>query len=64
MIQDIVNQKETPRADKVSATTTPVETPLKATSDEKWRSLPEEKQKKIYENTVRNELISQSFMSY
>lgn len=57
LIQDIVNQKETPRADKVSATTTPVETPLKATSDEKWRSLPEEKQKKIYENTVRDESI-------
>lgn len=52
LIQGIVNKKETPGTDKPSATATPTETPTKAKSDEKWRSLPEEKQKRVYENTV------------
>jgi len=52
LIQGIVNKKETPGTDKPSATATPTETPIKVKSDEKWRSLPEEKQKKVYENTL------------
>lgn len=52
LIQGIVNKKETPGTDKPSATATPTETPIKAKFDEKWRSLPEEKQKRVYENTV------------
>ncbi|KAG9594939.1 hypothetical protein KCU97_g5419, partial [Aureobasidium melanogenum] len=52
LIQGIVNKKETPSTDKPSATATPTETPTKVKSDEKWRSLPEEKQKRIYENTL------------
>ncbi|KAH0363646.1 hypothetical protein KCU65_g7234, partial [Aureobasidium melanogenum] len=52
LIQGIVNKKETPSTDKPSATATPTETPTKTKSDEKWRSLPEEKQKRIYENTL------------
>jgi len=52
LIQGIVNKKETPGTDKPSATATPTETPIKVKPDEKWRSLPEEKQKRVYENTV------------
>ncbi|THX29168.1 hypothetical protein D6C97_04727 [Aureobasidium pullulans] len=52
LIQGIVNKKETPNTDKPSATATPTETPMKAKPDEKWRSLPEEKQKRVYENTL------------
>jgi hypothetical protein len=52
LIQGIVSKKETSSTDKPSATATPIETPAKIKSQDKWRSLPEEKQKKIYENTV------------
>ncbi|KAI5197684.1 hypothetical protein E4T38_07872 [Aureobasidium subglaciale] len=52
LIQGIVNKKEPPSTDKPSATATPTETPVKSKSDEKWRSLPEEKQKRVYENTL------------
>ncbi|KAH0285573.1 hypothetical protein KCU62_g7404, partial [Aureobasidium sp. EXF-3399] len=52
LIQGIVNKKDTPSTDKPSATATPTETPIKAKPDEKWRSLPEEKQKRVYENTL------------
>lgn len=59
LIQGIVNKKETPNTDKPSATATPTETPMKAKPDEKWRSLPEEKQKRVYENTVCHEHAQQ-----
>lgn len=57
-----ITQNATPK-DKISASATPQPTsekPRKAKKDgqEKWRSYSEEKQKKLYENTVRRILMS------
>ena len=60
-LDDIINEITSAKAktpDKESATATPQTTidsskKEKKEGKEKWRSLPEEKQKKLYENTVR-----------
>lgn len=56
LIKNIVaSKKEQPK--QVSATPTPVETPKKERKEEKWRSLPEEKQKKLYETAIQPHLM-------
>ncbi|KAI5367715.1 putative WW domain, SET domain, Post-SET domain, AWS domain, Set2 Rpb1 interacting [Septoria linicola] len=56
LIKNIVASKqETPA--KPSATPTPVETPKKERKQEKWRTLPEEKQKKLYENAIQPNIL-------
>ena len=53
LIKNIVAAKPEQPAAKQSATPTPVETPKKKErKEEKWRTLPEEKQRKLYENTL------------
>lgn len=51
LIANIVANKDASK-EKASASATPVDTPKKETKEDKWRSLPEEKQKKLYEHTV------------
>ncbi|KAI9697710.1 MAG: histone methyltransferase set2 [Bogoriella megaspora] len=55
IINSIVSQRDTKPSTPASATPKPEETPQKSSGQsksEKWRSLPEEKQRKIYENTL------------
>lgn len=52
LIKNIVAGKKEP-AKQPSAAATPVETPKKERKEDKWRSLPIEKQKKIYEGTLQ-----------
>ena len=60
-LDDIINEITSQKAKEVTEKVTPVETPKKPQEEskpakrkdrEKWRSLPEEKQKKLYKNTV------------
>ncbi|KAK5172758.1 histone methyltransferase set2 [Saxophila tyrrhenica] len=50
LIASIVSKKDTTKAP--SETPTPAETPKKERKEEKWRSWPEEKQRRTYENTL------------
>jgi hypothetical protein len=54
IINDCLNVGSTPATQATSVTTTPApaEEKPKAKKEEKWRSYPLEKQKKVYENTV------------
>jgi [histone H3]-lysine36 N-trimethyltransferase len=54
-LQSIIDQVTKEHTPRTSAVQTPqqVETPVKEPKKDRWRSLPPEKQKKIYENTVR-----------
>ncbi|PPJ57103.1 hypothetical protein CBER1_00612 [Cercospora berteroae] len=56
LIKNIVASKQDQPA-KPSATSTPVETPKKERKEEKWRKLPEEKQKKLYENALQPHIL-------
>ncbi|KAF2213101.1 hypothetical protein CERZMDRAFT_39669 [Cercospora zeae-maydis SCOH1-5] len=56
LIKNIVASKQDQPA-KPSATPTPVETPKKERKEEKWRKLPEEKQKKLYENALQPHIL-------
>lgn len=56
MLQDLIknivaNKKEESKPASQSAT--PVDTPKKERKEEKWRQLPEEKQKKLYETAIQ-----------
>lgn len=56
MLQDLIknivaNKQESSKPASESAT--PVETPKKDRKEEKWKSLPEEKQKKLYEGAIQ-----------
>ena len=52
MIKNIVaNKQENTKSASESAT--PAETPKKERKEEKWKSLPEEKQKKLYETAIQ-----------
>lgn len=50
LIKNIVAKKEAVK--QPSATATPVETPKKERKEDKWRSLPLEKQKRLYESAL------------
>lgn len=54
LIQNIINKvtKESTPKQSASHTPGPVQTPMKDSRQDKWRSLPLEKQMKVYENTV------------
>jgi hypothetical protein len=56
MLQDLIknivaNKQESSKP--ASEAATPVETPKKDRKEEKWKSLPEEKQKKLYEGAIQ-----------
>lgn len=56
MLQDLIknivaNKQENTKA--TSESVTPAETPKKERKEEKWKSLPEEKQKKLYETAIQ-----------
>jgi SET domain-containing protein len=56
MLQDLIknivaNKQESNKPS--SETATPAETPKKERKEEKWKSLPEEKQKKLYETAIQ-----------
>lgn len=62
ILQDLINsivsktdntKAKDPRQTVSSSNTTPAETPNKVRKEDKWKSYSEEKQKKLYENTVR-----------
>lgn len=60
MLQDLIknivsSKKETAKPATDSAT--PVETPKKERKEEKWRSLPAEKQRKMYESTLQPHIM-------
>ncbi|KAL2353287.1 hypothetical protein BJ546DRAFT_116982 [Cryomyces antarcticus] len=52
IIKSIVISKSAAPTERPSASATPADTPKKANKVEKWRSYPEEKKKKLYENTL------------
>lgn len=56
LIKNIVSSKKE-SAKPASATATPVETPKKERKEDKWRSLPEEKQKKMYEGALQPHIV-------
>ncbi|KAJ9622293.1 histone methyltransferase set2 [Taxawa tesnikishii (nom. ined.)] len=56
LIANIVANKDASK-EKASASATPVDTPKKETKEDKWRSLPEEKQKKLYEHTLQPSIM-------
>lgn len=56
LIKNIVATKKDP-AKQPSAAATPVEAPKKERKEEKWRSLPEEKQKKLYESALQPHIM-------
>lgn len=56
LIKNIVSTVKEP-AKPSSSTPTPAETPKKKPKEEKWRSLPEDKQKKMYEATLQPHII-------
>ncbi|KIV99930.1 hypothetical protein, variant [Verruconis gallopava] len=57
IINDCIKGTNTPKED-TSATVTPVAVETPKRKEEKWRSLPLEKQKKIYKTTVLNHIRS------
>lgn len=52
LIKNIVANKQE-GAKPASEATTPAETPKKERKEDKWKSLPEEKQKKLYESAIQ-----------
>ncbi|EMC96581.1 hypothetical protein BAUCODRAFT_481348 [Baudoinia panamericana UAMH 10762] len=56
LIKNIVSSKKEP-VKPTSETVTPVETPKKVRKEDKWRSLPEEKQKKMYEGALQPHIM-------
>ena len=56
LIKNIVSAKNPP-VRPPSKTTTPADTPKKERKEDKWRSLPEEKQKKLYEATLQPHIM-------
>lgn len=56
LIKNIVSSKKEQQK-QPSATATPVETSKKERKEDKWRSLPEEKQKRLYESTVQPHIM-------
>ena len=56
LIKNIVSTKKEP-VKPPSATGTPADTPKKDRKEDKWRSLPEEKQKKMYEATLQPHIM-------
>ena len=56
LIKNIVATKKEP-VKQASATPTPAETPKKERKEDKWRSLPEDKQKKMYEATLQPHIM-------
>lgn len=52
LIKNIVAAKKEP-AKLQSETATPTDTPKREKREDKWRSLPEDKQKKMYESTIQ-----------
>lgn len=56
LIKNIVATKKDP-AKQPSAAATPVETPKKARKEDKWRAMPEEKRKKIYESALQPHIM-------
>ena len=71
-LDDIINEITSQKAKGTAEKTTPTVTPKKPAEDakpdneeskEKWSSLPEEKQRKLYENTVRLSASSRQLSS-
>lgn len=61
MLQDLINniiKSDNPK--QSSATPTPAETPKKQSKEEKWKALPEEKQRKIYESTISPHIMQEA----
>lgn len=56
LIKNIVATKKEP-AKQPSAAATPVEAPKKERKEDKWRALPEDKRKKIYEATLQPHIM-------
>ncbi|KAK4550626.1 hypothetical protein LTR36_000205 [Oleoguttula mirabilis] len=56
LIKNIVSTKKEP-VKLASATATPAETPKKERKEDKWRALPEEKQKKMYEGALQPHIM-------
>ncbi|KXL50685.1 hypothetical protein M433DRAFT_391988 [Acidomyces richmondensis BFW] len=56
LIKNIVSSKKD-SAKPTSTSGTPAETPKKDRKEEKWRSMPEEKQKKLYESTLQPHIM-------
>ena len=56
LIKNIVSTVKEP-AKQASATPTPADTPKKKNKEEKWRALPEDKQKKLYEATLQPHIM-------
>jgi len=56
LIKNIVSSKKE-MAKPASTSATPVETPKKERKEDKWRSMPEEKQKKMYESTLQPHIM-------
>ncbi|GAB7365377.1 hypothetical protein MBLNU230_g6455t1 [Neophaeotheca triangularis] len=52
LIKNIVSTKSEP-AKQPSASATPVETPVKQEKEPKWKSMSEDKKRKLYENTLQ-----------
>lgn len=55
LIKNIVAKKEPVKP--VSENTTPVDTPKKERKEEKWKSLPEDKQRKLYEGALQPHIM-------
>ena len=53
IIEGIVTEKDKDKKDGSNSTPDTPDTEKKEHKHEKWRSLDEDKQKKLYENTVR-----------
>ncbi|KAI7522450.1 hypothetical protein KC316_g19229, partial [Hortaea werneckii] len=56
LIKNIVSSKKE-ASKSASETATPIETPKKERKEEKWRSMPEEKRKKMYEGTIQPHIM-------
>ena len=60
MLQDLIKNIVAPKkeaAKPASGTATPAETPRKERKEDKWRSLPEDKQKKMYESALQPHIM-------
>jgi histone-lysine N-methyltransferase SETD2 len=56
LIKNIVSSKKD-SSQHPSAAATPIETPKKERKEDKWRSLPEDKQKKLYESALQPHIM-------
>ncbi|KAF2478571.1 hypothetical protein BDY17DRAFT_313879 [Neohortaea acidophila] len=57
LIKNIVSTVKEPTKPAASTGATPTATPKKERKEDKWRSLPEEKQKKIYESSLQPHIM-------